>query len=238
MSEPRVVAEVDIAAPPEDVWRALREPDEIRRWFGWETDGLTEEIEYIFVDHASAAEEGRVLEFGSGDAIVLEPRDGGTLVRVTRPAAPPGTWDEIDEGWLTFAGQLRFTLERHRDEPRRTLRLSGRRRGGETAPLLDALGLAGAAARGVGERYEAVTAVGEPLSGEVWIGHEHLAALTVDAYGDGLVVIGHRSAQGEPPHGAVSVVLTAYGLDDEAWDLVRERWSGWWDGQVDEPSQG
>ncbi len=233
MTEPRVVAEVEIAAPAEDVWRALREPEEIRRWFGWEYDGLEGEIDYIFRDHATAAEEGRLLEFGSGDAIALEPHDSGTVVRITRPAAPPGTWDAVDEGWLTFAAQLRLVLERHRDEPRRTLRLSGRRRGGEAPAPLEALGLADATARGAGERYEAVTAVGEPLSGEVWLSHPHLAALTVDAYGDGLVVVAHRPAQGEPPHGAVSVVLTAYGLDDGAWHLVREHWTGWWDAHVD-----
>ena len=47
MSDP-VVAEVVIAAPADAVWRALREPAEIRRWFGWDYDGLDAEIEFIF----------------------------------------------------------------------------------------------------------------------------------------------------------------------------------------------
>jgi uncharacterized protein YndB with AHSA1/START domain len=232
VTEPRTVAEIEIAAPPEDVWRALREPEEIRRWFGWEYDGLAEEVELIFVTGASVADEGRVLRYEGEDAIELEPQGDGTMLRVRRAGGAPG--DEIDQGWLTFAQQLRLMLERHRGEPRRTLRLSGRRRGGDAPSPLEALGLADAASRGAGERYDAVTAVGEPLSGEVWFSAGHVVGLTVDAYGDGLVIIAATPAQTDPPHGAVSVVLTAYGLDDDAFKAVRERWTGWWDGQVAE----
>ncbi len=236
MSESRVVAEAQIAAPAEDVWRALRDPEQIRRWFGWEYEDLAEEVELIFGGGASVAEEGRALEFEGGDRFEVEPRGEGTVVRVTRSAPMAGTaWDEIDAGWLTFLQQMRLMLERHRDEPRRTLRLAGRRRGGDAPAPLEALGLADAVARGAGERYDAVTAVGEPLSGEVWFATDHLVGLTVDGYGDGLVVVGTVPAQDAPPHGAASVVLTAYGLDDTAFARVREHWAGWWENHVDDP---
>ena len=52
-------------------------------------------------------------------------------MRVTR-AAPAGSWDgvydEVNEGWLTFFQQLRFYLERHPGQERRTLHVEA---GGE-----------------------------------------------------------------------------------------------------------
>ena len=44
--------EVTVDAPRDEVWRALTEPEQIRHWFGWEYDGLDDEIEFIFVEHA------------------------------------------------------------------------------------------------------------------------------------------------------------------------------------------
>jgi len=125
MSDP-VIVEVVVAAPVEDVWRALREPDEIRRWFGWDYDGLDEEIRYIFVDHSTADDEAHVIDGGEGGTIALEARGDQTVVRVTR-AAPAGSWDgvydEVNEGWLTFIQQLRFYLERHPGRDRRTVHI-------------------------------------------------------------------------------------------------------------------
>jgi uncharacterized protein YndB with AHSA1/START domain len=118
MSDP-VIAEVEVAAPAGTVWRALREPAEIRRWFGWDYEGLDEEIRQIFVDGAKADDAGRVLDFGEGGAIALEERGDRTVVRVTR-AAPTGVYDEINEGWMTFVQQLRFYLERHAGQDRVT----------------------------------------------------------------------------------------------------------------------
>ena len=45
----RVLIEVVVAAPIEIVREALRDPAEIRRWFGWDYAGLDEEIALIFV---------------------------------------------------------------------------------------------------------------------------------------------------------------------------------------------
>jgi hypothetical protein len=125
MSDP-VIVEVVIAAPVETVWRALRDPAEIRNWFGWDYEGLEEEIRFIFLEAAKADDDARVLDGGSEGVIALEDRGGETVVRVTR-AAPAGSWegvyDEVNEGWLTFFQQLRFYLERHPGRERRTVQI-------------------------------------------------------------------------------------------------------------------
>ena len=45
--------EVTVDAPRDEVWRALTEPERIKHWFGWEYDGLDDEVQLIFVDHAT-----------------------------------------------------------------------------------------------------------------------------------------------------------------------------------------
>ena len=119
MSDP-VIVELAIAAPADTVWRALRDPAEIKRWFGWEYDGFDEEVEFIFFQASKADDDARVLDGGPGGVIALEERGGETVVRVTR-AAPPSGYDEVNEGWLTFIQQLRFYLERRPGQDRRTL---------------------------------------------------------------------------------------------------------------------
>ena len=117
MSDP-VIIEVVIAAPADAVWRALRDPAEIKRWFGWDYDGADEEIDQIFIRETTADEAARTVDFGDGGFFALEEQGERTVVRVTR-AAPAGqhSWDgiydEINEGWLTFLQQMRFMLERH-----------------------------------------------------------------------------------------------------------------------------
>ena len=123
MSDP-VIVELEIAAPVDTVWRALREPAEIRRWFGWEYEGLEEEIRFIFVQASTADDDARVIDGGPGGTIALEDRSDRTVVRVTRPAGSwEGDYDEVNEGWLTFIQQLRFYLERHPGQDRRTVHI-------------------------------------------------------------------------------------------------------------------
>lgn len=122
------VVEVAIGAPAGVVWRALREPAELRRWHGWEFDGLDDEIDFVYLGDSAADDERMTLDTGGG-VFALEPRDDGTtVVRVTRPAPDDG-WDpdgdSINEGWLAFVQQLRFYLERHPGEERSTRVLDG-----------------------------------------------------------------------------------------------------------------
>jgi hypothetical protein len=125
MSDP-VIVEVVIDAQVDTVWRALRDPAELRNWFGWEYDGLDEEIQVIFFQYSTADDGAHVIDGGSEGAIRLEARGDQTVVRVTR-AAPTGSWDgvydEVNEGWLTFFQQLRFYLERHPGRERRTVQV-------------------------------------------------------------------------------------------------------------------
>jgi uncharacterized protein YndB with AHSA1/START domain len=114
----RVIVEIEIAAPANAVWRALRDPAEIRRWFGWDYEGLDEEIRFIFFQESTADDDARVLDGGPGGVIALEERGDSTVVRVMRGS--DGGYDEVDEGWLTFIQQLRFYLERHPGQERRT----------------------------------------------------------------------------------------------------------------------
>ena len=131
MSDP-VIVEIEIAAPIDAVWRALRDRAEIKRWFGWEYDGFDEEVDFIFFKASKADDTDHVLDGGPGGRIALEERGDRTVVRVTR-AAPAGGWDgvydEVNEGWLTFIQQLRFYLERNPGRERTHASRRDRRRG-------------------------------------------------------------------------------------------------------------
>jgi hypothetical protein len=125
MSRP-VIVEVAIAAPADVVWSAMRDPAEIRRWFGWDYEGLDDEITFIFVEQVTASDADRTLDVGDGE-IALDARGDSTVVRLRRDGPAD---EEINAGWLTFFQQLRFYLERHRGRERRT-RLGDAPEGGE-----------------------------------------------------------------------------------------------------------
>jgi uncharacterized protein YndB with AHSA1/START domain len=127
MSEP-VLFEVVIAAPADTVWRALRDRTEIRRWFGWDYEGIDDEIDMIFFGEGTADDAARTLDFGPAGRLALEDQGDRTIVRLVR-AAPAGqdgwdgVYDDINEGWLSFMQQLRFMLERHPSQDRETVHI-------------------------------------------------------------------------------------------------------------------
>jgi uncharacterized protein YndB with AHSA1/START domain len=127
MTEP-VLFEVVIAAPPDRVWRAFRDKAEVRRWFGWDYDGLDDEIDMVFFGEDAADDDAMTLDFGPYGRLTLSEQEGQTVVRLVR-AAPTGSdswdgiYDDVNEGWLTFMQQLRFMLERHPGENRETLHI-------------------------------------------------------------------------------------------------------------------
>lgn len=143
-------------------------------------------------------------------------------------AAWQGIYHDVVEGWLTFVEQLRFALERHRGADRRTLYLNGRAQAAGAALPEDALGLHHLAAVPAGERYSLMTAMGDAMEGTVWFRSPSQVGLTVDAYGDGLIVVGTRPRTANSAYGGGSLVITTYGMNDAVFAGLRERWSGWW----------
>jgi hypothetical protein len=208
MPERAVAVEITIAAPFADVWRALRDPAEIRRWHGWEYDELDAEIDVIYQQDVTADEAAGTIATGGGSRFELEDRGDETVVRVTMPA-PAADWDEhyddVREGWTSFVGQLRFALEEHPGEDRRTLQLAGP-------------GTLGIAAGAAGEPYAGTTAWGEPLSGRVLLRTPHQVGLTVESYGPGLAIVHAK------PDGGGMAIVTAYGFDDAAFSDLERRW--------------
>ena len=119
MEEDRTLVDTVVAAPFAAVWRALREPHEIRRWHGWDYDGLDAEIDEIYVAGAEATREHVVVTFpGVRTRVEVTEHGERTGLCVRRGGGSAG--DPIDEGWITFFHQLRFALERRPGEDRRT----------------------------------------------------------------------------------------------------------------------
>ncbi|ADB30841.1 hypothetical protein Kfla_1746 [Kribbella flavida DSM 17836] len=238
MSEQRPTIVVTVAAPVEAVWDALRDKDKIRHWHGWEFEGseggLDQEIDHIYF--AAITEEDAqagVLEIQGGDRFVVEPADGGTRVTLTRAAfGEDPEWDayydDVTEGWITFLQQLRFAVEQHAGDARRTLFYSGA--GGQQSAA-DALGLTAP----VGASY-ALELVGEPATGTVWFRSEHQVGITVDAWGNGLLVLSHVPPGPDKPAGAAMAILSLYGVDDETRSAIDKRWRDWWTTRHPEPS--
>jgi uncharacterized protein YndB with AHSA1/START domain len=230
MAEQRELVTLTLAASADEAWRALRDPATIRRWFGWDYEGLDDEIRQYFLGHSEASDEDRTLTWPDTGQFAIEPAGAGTsLLRVTWAAPADGAswddvYDDIPEGWLTFVHQLAFLLARHRDDERRTLFVGGSPRDGGPLPIA-ALGLAGIADQSPGSRYEADGPGGERWAGEVWFRTRRQLGLTVEAYGDGLVVLAERPE--DPP--SAMVVVTTYGLDDAGFAAVEDRWNAWWE---------
>lgn len=219
-----------VAAPVDRVWAWLTERDLIGRWFGWEHDSLDGEIDMIFVDGVARSRQLLRLQTNGGSLFQLREEEAGTVVELRRPTAdtgPDADFEGIDEGWTTFVQQLRLGVERHPDEERRAIELQGRLPNGDAPPTWEALGLSGAADLEVGARYSATTPFGEDLAGEVWFRSPHQLGLTVDAWGDGLLVAVQRPADDDRPFGAGQVVLTSYGLDEYAFAEWFQRWNRW-----------
>lgn len=218
MSYDDPLIEVTLSAPVDQVWAHLRDPALIRRWFGWDADGLDAEIAFIF--GGPPAEALDQMPPGAGFEVdevrhTIEWRYGGDTVdrfelradgedravlRVTRtiPAeAWDGVYDDLAEGWIAFVQQLRFALERHPGEDRRTVFVMSPR-----------------SVEGADEALTSITAGGEP-----WYRTDHQVGV-VDA--DGHLRLVTRVRDG------ASLTITTHGLDAVAVADLESHWRGWW----------
>lgn len=85
MTESQPVIEVAVAAAPSVVWQALRDPELIRRWHGWDYAGLADEIREIYFDDVTEDAAACTLALNGADTFSLHEHEGTTLVRITRP---------------------------------------------------------------------------------------------------------------------------------------------------------
>lgn len=240
--EHRQIVSIDIKADAATVWEHLREPAKIRRWFGWDYDGLDAEIRQIFVDEARAAETSAVdepaqpvrsLTWKHGDLITVTPvGEGRSHLTIARQHDGlhryDGVRDEMDEGWIAFAQQLRFALERHPGQDRRTLRAEELDAGGPRDRLLDRAGLHGVRGIPLGGHVEARRPDGSPLGGTLWHRTEFQVGIQLHGLTEALLVIEETPAASRPPHGFVTATLSLYGADDALVAEVERRWSTWW----------
>jgi len=247
---------VTVGASADDVWRALRDPDEIARWFGWEYPGLEDEIALIFqgrvpegidlpegIDTAvEVDEEARTMRSGPHQIEVAD-EAGRAVVRVTRVIdVGDDGWemfhaeiDNIEEGWRTFFQTLAFAVARHPGAPRRTVFGMGLLPGPDP---LATLGLSAATHVPEAAPYTATLATGEEIGGTVWFRSDHQVGLTVDAWGDGLLVA--AAVPGGTDEGTPAMaILSTYGLDDDDVAALDARWSAWWQAHaVADPDAG
>lgn len=247
---------VTVGASPEAVWRALRDPEEIVRWFGWEYPGIEEEIALIFHGRVPAEielpegldttievdDEARTLTTGP-HRIEVAVAGEGAAVRVTRVIDVGddgwemfhGEIDAIEEGWLTFFQTLAFAAAHHPGAPRRTAFGMGLLPGDDPLALL---GLGPVLAAAPGDAYTATLATGDEIAGTVWYRTAHQVGLTVDGWGDGLLVAAAVPGGTDEGRPAMAIAST-YGLDDEAVAALAARWSAWWEANaIAPPSDG
>ncbi|MFN3668578.1 MAG: SRPBCC domain-containing protein [Brevundimonas sp.] len=228
----RVLVEVTVPAPAATVWAALRDPAKIKQWFGWDADTLKDEIDFIFVTHATADDARMVVDFvGVPDRYEVEGRGESSIVRVIRSAPAGDDWegvfDGMVEGWISFTWQLAFALARHAGQSRRTLFFSGEPREDRLARSL--LGLDVAPAQG--EPWSMPLGPEAQASGEVWFLSRHQTGVTVDAWGDGLLVVLDQPPADSTPRGMTMLTLTTYGLPEAGFADLEARWKAWWDGR-------
>jgi hypothetical protein len=200
--------EVVIRTPYIEVWRALTELNQVKRWFGWDYAGLDEEIELMFAANARHEPPSRILMFEGEEqsAIEVEADGAHTIVRAVYPASLEGVeledgYDQIEEGWRAFLLQLGDYLERHPGKRRRTIRLTS-----EAKPIA------------------VLAAVAGEVEGESRRASPHLSVTTTDSYGRGLVVVDSSEPLDSADSGRVNVTITTHGLDDEHFARLRARW--------------
>jgi hypothetical protein len=80
----------------------------------------------------------------------------------------------------------------------------------------------------VGERYAITTPFGERFEGTVWFRTAYQMGVKVDGFGDGLLISNARPRTSKSPHGGGNLVISTYGLSDQAFADLRERWERWW----------
>lgn len=239
---------IEIAAPPDAVWRALTDADELVRWFPLEarvqpeaggTVWMRWNDQYQGASRIEVWEPGTHLRIafpldGPGAVVTdyyLRGSGGRTTLRVVTSGFGDGTsWDDFFDGvrfgWTAELCGLRHYLERHRGEDRRVVWIRVPYRADRADAWRGLVGPAGwqvpaaGAPMAAGQGYALQDASGSRLTGttRVWE-PPALFVGTVDRWNDALLRIETWRAPA-----LVSVWLSAYGVGERDLRAIEEEW--------------
>ncbi len=102
-------ATFSMTAPPATVWQYLRDPELLRRWFGWHGPEFEDEIAGLSGAFSVVEHEGRAVMIGD-HRMELQEVGPGTELRISRVGESDEHGIEIAEGWVTFLEQLRYVV--------------------------------------------------------------------------------------------------------------------------------
>lgn len=236
-SQRKRLLELTLAAPIDEAWKAMKDPNLIREWFGYygadystwgmeELQTLDDEIKVVFGDQAVYNDIRHSITWEGGDEFLLSPKGSESILEVfmVRPALQSEmdwtkAYDPICEGWISFAHQLRFYLDRHRNDERATMFMTGL-----PAPdVYSKLKLPNLAQVDPGSKYGLMTTMGEHLTGDLWYKTHYQIGITVDTFGDGLLIVAATPPTEELPEGGADLIITTF-LDDQAFGALQQRW--------------
>jgi len=241
-----VTKTLEIQAPPEAVWEALTDADELVRWFPLEarvdpgeggTLYLGWDEPWHFDTRIEVWQPGRRLRLverrdDPGVTLAmdfhLEGRSGGTVLRLVHSGfAADADWDAeyrgVENGWTFELRSLRHYLERHPGRRRHIafLQFESTRPTHELVPRLlgpEAFRAEGSiAGRSEGDRYEMRTVLGEDLGGTVLVNRPDHFAGVVHALDDGIF-------RCEMFQSYLTVTLAVWGDDVEVVESFRDHW--------------
>ena len=191
---------ITLPAPPATVWSWLRDPALIHRWHGWQCDDLADEIELIFNTETTVVDEGRAANIG------------GHLFELAAVEADAADADADAETRLTvtrqFDNEYAFDIDQGWISFLQQLRFALARHPDDErrthflhGPTLPDAPL--------------------PITGSTWFESEFQRGIVAEDF-DGLAIVYQR------PDGSAMVIVTAYGLDDAAFDAIGRRLDTWW----------
>jgi len=244
--ETRFEREVELAAPIEEVWKALTDAKELARWFPLQARVTPGVGGKIFLSWGPGCEgESEIVTWEPPRRLAgkdqfafvewtLESRGGKTILRLVQSAFLSGAdweqewYDSTSYGWGFMLLSLQVALERHRGVPRQVawprVKVSDSREEAYRKLLSGGALFAqdlGAALR-PGENYSVATPEGQPYSGRVEFVRENRGfCLSVQELNGALLWL---TIEGVPGSIEVQVWLSAFGLEPARVEEFGRSW--------------
>jgi uncharacterized protein YndB with AHSA1/START domain len=252
--------EIAIDAPPDAVWKAITDAEELTRWFvdaakvepgvggrisvSW--DGAEGGANTIEVWEPNSRLRVVLAPFESGPAnssgspivneYTIERRGGKTILRLVHSGIPKarewdGFYDGTNSGWKSFFRTLRHYLEHHAGKPRASIKVVGKLSGSVEEAWASLTGAAGLGLDPVvGHAYATRGNAGAALHGEV-IFAAAPTALELTIRELGDAFLAH-SVSPTPGGGFVYTILSLYGKSPAEVEAIRATWQPWLTGVV------